>query len=639
MQDTFDGKKLASKIHLLDVHTANQIAAGEVIERPASVIKELVENSIDAGATRIKVRIFDSNLEKMQITDNGCGMIPEDLVQAVKRHATSKIRHIDDLNTLATMGFRGEALPAIASVSQMTIISHAVGENMAYIIDIKDGKPSLPEEIGAPPGTTVLVDKLFYNTPARKKFLKSHSWEMGKISDLISRLSISYPHISFSLEHGNKSIIRTSGNGDINQAVLAVYGKEVLDHLVELQWVQNMVVHGLVSLPHISRSSRHHYSFFVNNRWVKSKELSMAVDEAYHTILPAKRYPIVIIYLQIAPRHVDVNVHPAKMEVKFKDPQMVQNIVKDAIKQALIKKEKALPHLSQIHYPSDSIVISNSGIRVEEKERAEKGNLQKSLSKQSLSKSGAPYHGRQAMGKLKGALFSSHSLESFYQASSVAQEKPLTTENDSAQESLTENTKEEIRNKDFIFSSLRPLGQVDGTYIVATADDSIYFIDQHAAHERILYEEFKAKAAAGPTTINQLALPLTLELTHQEALWLMDCIVSLTDMGFIIEHFGDNTFIVRGVPFWYQGSDATALLRAVLEIQGSQQEHLREDELFLLACRSAVKANQYLTPGDITSLLQSLDKCANPNTCPHGRPVIIKISLDEIRRTFLRNHI
>ena len=283
------------KIHLLDSQTSNQIAAGEVVERPASVIKELMENAIDAGANRIKIKIFGHDLEKMQITDNGCGMNPKDLLQCVKRHATSKIKSIEDLDSLGTMGFRGEALPAIAAVSQMTIISRSGDMNTAYETTVVDGQPAKPQEVGAPPGTTIIVDKLFYNTPARKKFLKSPSWELGQISDLVGRLAMAYPHISFDLEQDGKQILRTSGNGQINQAVLAVYGQEVLAHMVELQWMQNILVHGLVSLPQISRSSRHHYTFFVNNRWIRSKELSAAVNDAYHTILPAKRYPIVVI--------------------------------------------------------------------------------------------------------------------------------------------------------------------------------------------------------------------------------------------------------------------------------------------------------------------------------------------------------
>jgi DNA mismatch repair protein MutL len=627
------------KIHLLDSQTSNQIAAGEVVERPASVIKELMENAIDAGANRIKIKIFGHDLEKMQITDNGCGMNPKDLLQCVKRHATSKIKSIEDLDSLGTMGFRGEALPAIAAVSQMTIISRSGDMNTAYETTVVDGQPAKPQEVGAPPGTTIIVDKLFYNTPARKKFLKSPSWELGQISDLVGRLAMAYPHISFDLEQDGKQILRTSGNGQINQAVLAVYGQEVLAHMVELQWMQNILVHGLVSLPQLFRSSRHHYTFFVNNRWIRSKELSAAVNEAYHTILPAKRYPIVVIYLQVAPDFVDVNVHPSKMEVKFKDAQMVQNIVRDAIREALLKKEKALPSLGQIHYTKEDKAQSKSGIRTEEKDLLRQDSVSDALLNKKPTQSAnysIKFHDK-SPGSLHESLYSS------VRFTDKKEDIPIDPQIQPLSESQAAASRQEDKRldkkKDFHFSSLHPLGQVDGTYIVAAGDDCVYFIDQHAAHERILYEKIKAQARDMAVAVDQLAVPQTVELTHQEALWLTDDIIALTNMGFIIEHFGDNTFIIRGVPFWYQGSDAGLLMRAVIEKHGARKESLREEELFLLACKSAVKANQHLTAADISALLQELDKCQNPHTCPHGRPVIIKIGLDEIRRTFLRSNI
>lgn len=614
-------KPSASQIHLLDSQTINQIAAGEVVERPVSVIKELVENSIDANASKITIKLFGQQLQKLQVTDNGEGMNAQAIIQSVKRHATSKIRRLSDLDNLMTMGFRGEALPSIASVSQMTITSHSREELSGYTITVKNGKPSIPQEVGAPYGTTMIVDRLFSNTPARLKFLKSARWELGLISELIGRLAISLPQIAFVLKHDDKVILRTSGSGELNQAVLAVYGTEVLQQLVEVEWVQNMVVHGLVSLPQLSRANRNHYSFFVNNRWIKNRDLTRAVDEAYYTILPEKRYPIVMIFLQLSPSFFDVNVHPAKLEIRFKDVCAVKETVRDAIIQALKKKAVAQPKLAQLNDPPDPI-ISKEGFKIHEQEQNSHKDLEQFLHEQSEDKQST-----QTNSGLSRALFSqAHQL---YREAEIQQ---------SAEAEKTTATKVEPE-KDFIFSSLRSLGQIDGTYIIATAHDRIYFIDQHAAHERIRYEKMLKMTQEEKAASSQLAVPITVELTHQESLWLTDRIIQLTDMGFLLEHFGDNTFILRGVPLWYQGSDGEFLLRQVIELHHNNNKSLRQEELFLAACKSAVKGNKFLTDSDILNIFSELDKCDNPNTCPHGRPVIIHLEMDKIRRTFLRTSI
>ncbi|MBR6824175.1 MAG: DNA mismatch repair endonuclease MutL [Firmicutes bacterium] len=333
-------------VRLLDSLTANQIATGEVVERPASVVKELVENAIDSGATRIEVRIHDANCEKISVSDNGCGMVPADMVCAMQRHATSKLREFSDLDSLATLGFRGEALPAIASVSEMTVTSKVRGALEAYRMEVRGGKPEQPQPYGAPEGTTILVDRLFYNAPARKKFLKTPTREMAVISDVVTKEALSHPHISFSLYQQGRRLFFHSGSGEYSTAMQSVYGKELMDFMVPVQYSGTVDITGLISLPDLTRPNRNHYLFFVNNRWVKSRELVLMVDEAYRTLLPQHRFPVVLLYLQIDPGWLDVNVHPAKTEIKLRQPQKIKEELTEAIRNALHKKELLAPRLN-----------------------------------------------------------------------------------------------------------------------------------------------------------------------------------------------------------------------------------------------------------------------------------------------------
>ena len=332
-----------SKIKILDIATANQIAAGEVVERPASLVKELVENAIDAGADKIEVKIKQAGLQSIQVTDNGSGMCPEDMRKSIQPHATSKLRRIEDLQVLGTLGFRGEALAAIASVSKLDIVSKQPGDICGYRFSSVAGKGTIPEEIGAPDGTKVLVEELFFNTPARKKFLKSNSYEVGQISDYLNRLALSRPHIAFTLQSEGKTLLKTTGSGSLEQVFLSVYGKEAAERMVRVEFLQNMIINGLISLPDNNRPNRQHYNFFINNRWVRSKELSQYVDEAYRTLIPQGRYPVVALFLQMAPSMLDVNVHPAKLEIKLKEPEQIKNSLISAISIALNKKELFSP--------------------------------------------------------------------------------------------------------------------------------------------------------------------------------------------------------------------------------------------------------------------------------------------------------
>lgn len=617
-----------SRIHILDQHTANQIAAGEVVERPFSVIKELVENSLDAGATRISVRIFDAQLEKMQVTDNGCGMSPEEMRLCVLRHATSKISSAADLNNLTTLGFRGEALPSIASVCQLTITSRQQREQEGYTLSVKDGKASLPQVAPSRAGTTVLVDRLFYNTPARKKFLKSPRTELGLITDLIAGYIVAYPDVSFSLQNGAHQIFASSGQGNRRNALFEAYGRTMAEQMLDFAW-------GFVSPPTLNRGNRNDYNFFINGRPVRSRELANAVDEAYFSFLPERRYPIVFIFLQLPPDALDVNVHPGKLEVKFRNfseikPQLVESI------RAVIGKSRGItPQFADVR-----------DIRSNDKAKPEDQSF--SMQPEETARSEHPQHLQESPGIYGGEIYQ----QLFHMPSPgnmqpqsgcpADAEKRIEKSEFAGQQQRLFAEQQADNCGDISYSSLVPLGQFAGTFLICSGGEYLYIIDQHAAAERILYEKIAAKASQSQGTSSQLAVPIALELSAREAISLTDLVLQLRDYGFILEHFGENTFIIRGVPVWYDGDDPEQLLRLFLdelENDSADLSRMRKDELFMAACKQAVKANRYLTPADISSLLAGLDQCVNSATCPHGRPLAIRISRSEIYKRFLRGGI
>lgn len=621
------------RIHLLDMHTANQIAAGEVAERPASVVKELTENAIDAGATKITVRLYDQRCEKIRVVDNGAGMSAPELRLAVQRHATSKIRKAADLDTLSTLGFRGEALPSIAAVSRLTIISRQQESDIAYTVKVEDGKASIPEACAAAAGTTVLVEDLFYNAPARRKFLKSPRTELGLISDLIGKLAVAYPHIAFTLINGNHRLIVTDGSGEASRAVLAVYGRDTLLELLEISAEQPFPISGFVSKPSLNRSNRNGYSFFVNSRSVRSRELTLAVDEAYATLLPKDRYAQAILFLTLPPDSVDVNVHPAKLEVKFRDNTAIRQAVVGAIKNTLLKNMDALPHLSMLApKPIDiqpAAPLPTSGSCLPYDIRA---SLAERRQLQGVDLYRALHRGDYSGNIIRDQVMSLEEIEKLLEKADA----------DEAGVVPHQTTIEDTPQKKRIYSRLHPLGQLAGAFIVAAGDRELYLIDQHAAAERVNYERIakRAREQEGDDSA-MLALPLPLSLSPSDAAIITDMMLRLRELGFILEHFGDNSYVIRGVPAWYDGSDAEGLLRDVLELlkEGGDTLGLHKEKLFAVACKQSVKANRYLSPPQISSLLLELDDCENSATCPHGRPIACIITVDEIRKRFLRSGI
>ncbi len=613
------------RIHILDQHTANQIAAGEVVERPFSVVKELVENALDAGATKISVTVFDLGLEKIQVTDNGCGMSPEEMRLSVLRHATSKISKTEDLEKIKTLGFRGEALPSIASVSQMTITSKQRDAAEGYSMTIKDGKATIPQAAPAKNGTSVIVDRLFYNTPARKKFLKSPRTEIGLISGIIAKYIVAYPAVSFKLKNGAHQIYASTGSGDARTALFEAYGKELAQQMLSFDY-------GFVSPPVLNRSNRNNYNFFINGRPVRSKELSNTVDESYFSFLPERRYPIVFLFLELPPETLDVNVHPGKLEVKFKDFHGLKDQLITTIRDAIGKSKGITPQLARGWETAAGEKITEQPTAsaagyVFNSEGADESGM--ALRESSLSYRGDTYK----------VLYDK--AGEYLRAAEREPASPGVPAEEVVQEQIFDPAAIDVDEK-IVYAALTPLGQFAGTFIVCTAGEYLYIIDQHAAAERILYEKIAAQAEESRGSSTQLSVAVAVELTYQEASLLTECILELRDNGFVLEHFGDNTFAIRAVPLWYFGDDPEQLLRLFIDELSEDNANvarMRRHELFTAACKQAIKANRYLTDADIRKLLLDLDKCVNSATCPHGRPLAVRISRAEIYKRFMRGSI
>jgi len=645
-----------SSIKILDTLTANQIAAGEVVERPSSVVKELLENAIDAGAGRIGVQLRSGGLQSIQVVDNGRGMLPADLVLAPLRHATSKISSADDLSRLHTLGFRGEALPSIAAVSRLTIRTRTAADPIGWQIRVAGGHLLPAEETGSPVGTLVLVEDLFFNTPARKKFLRSAAAELAQISDLMARMALSRPDIAFELREEERTLLKTPGQGDLSQAVYAVYSGQVARQMAAVDREGEIAVHGLVSRPELTRSSRQYYSFFINQRLVRSSELAAVLEDAYQTRIPARRYPLAVVHFTMAPDQFDVNVHPAKMEVKFHQPLQVRESFAQAL-QDLFQPAVAIPSFfprqaatgpgqktagpppdlipswpvpgvkTALGDPINALSENQPDERVPPITAASEGLIPLSPGEEVFS----PV----ALGRETPAAPEIMTL-------TVAAENGTADQNSGSADFCQERMDFMAAEGSSRFSAFRIIGQLSGTYILAEGPEGLYIIDQHAAHERIRYEAISRSFADQPSAHELLAVPQTLELTAQQTIWLVEHILDLADLGFILEHFGDNTFLLRGTPLWNQGGNSGELLLTILDELATERgsfdrQRWAAEKLFSLACKSAVKGNSHLPAGEMSHLLQQLEASGNPYTCPHGRPVLIKLSREEIRKRFLRS--
>ena len=595
---------LISRVRRLDEITVQKIAAGEVIERPASVVKELVENSIDASPTRIEVEIKNGGRQLIRVTDDGSGMEREDAVLAIERHTTSKINSADDLWQLNTLGFRGEALATIAAVSQFELISKTKEQKFGVKIEVKGGLLQKVKDVGAPDGTTVKVQNLFYNTPPRLKYLKTIPTETNYINEIISRLALGYPEISFRLQHQEYELLFTPGNGNLYETMVAVFGSEIAKDMIPMSYEENSFkINGYIGKPSIAKNNRNNEIFFVNRRYFHSRTLSAAVEKAYHTLLPIARYPFVILFLEINPQIVDINVHPSKMEVRFSNDSDLFKAFYHSIRKSL----------------SDNSLISE-WITPEEDHLALKYKTSNANIK-TIQPINMAINYQQAEAGLRevATVNERPSLNDQYQ----------TTPNDS-----TPNTEPLVTRNFYIFPKA-----VLNTYIIAQ-DEKGLFIDQHAAHERILFERYmqRTKEFLGAQA---LLIPETVNLNYAQFKVVSERLPLFADLGFEIETFGGQTIILRSVPLTLVNLNYQDLIVDLIDQfidfeTFKNPAEIKEAFITTMSCRTAIKAGDGLNILEMEALVKDLFKCDNSYTCPHGRPTVFRISHDELAKKFLR---
>ncbi len=575
-------------IRVLPDDVAIKIAAGEVVERPMSVVKELVENSIDAGATEIKIRIEQGGRRLIEITDNGQGIPGEELPLAIERHATSKIQQADDLSHIRSLGFRGEALSSIAAVSQFTLQSHVENEKEGNEIIINGGKVGSQKTVGMPIGSLVRVEDLFFNTPARLKFIKQELTEKRQIIALIQKYAFAYANIRYQLIIDNKIILKTSGDQDRRQILSTVYGLEDAKQMQEVDFNDGeYFIHGFTSPVGLSRSNRKEITFFINGRWVMDTSLAAALIQAYHTFLMVGRYPLATLLIEMPPEDVDVNVHPAKAEIRLKNPGFVFSLVQRAIRRTLLTSSPTPLNLPRV-WPENM-------------------------------------HGNKP---IDFAWVISHDTEiNNFEAQN---------QHNIANENLLEFKPNVLSEH---IPLLRLVGQIGAAYLVAEGPDGLYLIDQHAAHERVLYEKF-AKLTLEERPRQQLLDPLSIQFPHTTYELLLPQIELLNRMGFEIEEFGENTIRIKSIPALFSNMDPLSLIKACVEDFEEDENPLgteQEKKVIARICkRSAVKSGQILSHEEQQQLVSDLEKCETPRSCPHGRPTMIHLSVDLLERQFGR---
>jgi DNA mismatch repair protein MutL len=577
-------------IRLLPAEVAGKIAAGEVVERPASVVKELVENSIDAGASQIRIDIREGGRRLIRIADNGSGIPAGEVPLAFARHATSKLSEVDDLDRIETLGFRGEALASIAAVSQVSLLTRPHEQIVGQLLRVDGGKVVRQEGHGCPAGTVVTVEHLFREVPARLKFLRQPQTEVGHIYTVVTHYALAYPEIQFSLTSDGRSAFQSAGNSSLYDVLLTVYGLEMLEQLLEVgsdhEETSPAAVSGYVGTPSLHRANRKYITFFVNRRWIQDRSLAHAIVQAYHTLLPVGRYPVAILFLRLAPADVDVNVHPTKREVRFRDGQRVFGSVQKAVRETLMSRGP-VPGMA---YPPRSWP-------------------------------GPGWDGREPSARaLAGETLSTQLAMELYRPPGEGEElSPVGP----------------VR-----LPLLRVVGQVGQTYIVAEGPQGMYLIDQHAAHERVLYEQMMVAREQHAVASQALLEPLILEPDPLLAGILAQYLSFFDDVGFEVEPFGGTAFLLRRVPSLLGASDVRSAILDILELLrvGSDPVALRAEERLIAAVckRSAIKAGQTLSQEEMQQLVRQLEQCESPRTCPHGRPTVLHFSVEQLEKGFSR---
>ena len=567
-------------IKILDSKVISRIAAGEVVERPASVVKELVENSLDAGATQISVEGGGGGVSLIRVIDDGEGIPSGEVELAFGRHATSKVNGLEDLESITSLGFRGEALPSIAAVAQMDIVTCTGDNSTGRYLSLDDSVVVHSRSQGRSPGTTVTVRNLFRNVPARLKFLKSMATENGHIADVVSQYALAFPEIKFTLLVDGKTALRTPGSGQLIDSITQVYGMDIARNMLEVgnrqgEWECGVVspprIMGMVGSPTVSRTSRRYLSFFVNHRWVSSRMLAWAAAEAYHGLLMSGKHPVAVINISLPPDEVDINIHPAKTEVKFRNERVVFGAVQKGIRRALIE-QSPVPKIEEM---------------------------------------ATIYASPTSQGQLSWAQVESNALRG---STSTAPHTPMVA-----------------------LPVLRILGQLLQSYIVAEGPDGLYLIDQHAAHERVLFEQVMKQRSQHEVEVQGLLEPVTLEVDPKQEEILKTRYESLAEFGFTIEPFGDRTYLVRTVPALLFNRDWLGMMKESLDsLAGDGGSDWAESIAVSITCHSAVRGGQTLTDDEMRELIRKLETVTLPHACPHGRPAMIRLDSEQLRREFGR---
>lgn len=709
-------------IVLLDDLTINKIAAGEVIERPASVVKELIENSIDAGATKIVTEIKNGGISYIRITDNGKGIMPDDMEMAFERHATSKIRKADDLESVTSMGFRGEALASIASISHVEVISKAMENDIGCKVEVKGGKIINREDIGCPQGTTMTITDLFYNTPVRYKFLKKDFTEAGYIEDVVTRIALVHPEISVKLISSGKTVIQTSGNGDMKSVIYNIFGKDIAENIIEVNYeYEDIKVSGVIGKPVIARSNRGNQLFFVNKRYIKDKTLTSAAEQGYKGLLTIGKYGFLVLNLEMNPSKVDVNVHPAKLEVRFEDESKVFKAIYHAIKDSLLKGD-LIPDKTRIElnkefnddqekdyttasnteenkmnmgniiaqiYSSKSNDINNNtkndlnqygasqynpnqystNENIESKYNVEQYNennkdediIENKVENKNFENLGVQNNDDNGATKVidlkevneKMEQLANLKIDTNYQDfdemyartfGTVKKEPKVEETNEEYkvnQEDLKTAKNVSIFDNKEALPTYKFIGIAFSTYIIIEMDKELYIIDQHAAHERIMYEKVKKNYYSETEKDSQLMLlPDVINLSHKEMQIAKDNMDIFRKAGFMLEEFGENTIKLTGVPNVCIDLDTKELFLETLDeintVARTAKQEIEEKFIATVACKAAVKANMALTKEEVDNLMKQLLVLPNPFTCPHGRPTAIKMTKNDIEKKFSR---
>lgn len=639
-----------NRINILDEHTSNKIAAGEVVERPSSVVKELVENSIDANSKNITIEIEDGGASLIRVIDDGIGIHNLDIEKAFLPHATSKIKTVEDIYSINTLGFRGEALPSIASVSKLTFKSKLYGCDFGKEIILEGGEKISLSDIGMNNGSLIEVKDLFFNVPARRKFLKSNSREGSLISDIVLRIALSNPNVSFKLFNNGKKILHTYGDGNLNNVIRNIYGKSISENVLNFNFEsETLKIYGYIGKEIIAKGSRNNESIFVNNRYIKNKTIVAAVENAFKSFSTVNKFPFFVIFIDLLPDSIDVNIHPTKAEIKFKDERFIYKKVFDIIHETL--KEDIFNSFSIENKPVNKEIIEEIKLDLDientiNKESAISNNkfehsindIYKNITIQDVTVEEDLYNKLKETNRNNNSeslnnetVHENNNINYFIKDNKSTSSSNSVINDDNLQGSKINSAK---------FPNLRVIGQFSKTYILAEYLDTLYIIDQHAAHEKIIYEKYIKDIESNDIIVQQLLIPCIIDLSLDDYECYKENISIFTNAGFIIDEFGGNTIAIKEVPYFLGKLDTKNFLLSIIDnlknLGSGKTTEVKLNKIATIACKAAVKANDYLTQIEMEKLISDLRYIDNPFNCPHGRPIIIKFTEYELNKKFRR---